>query len=991
MARSTFRTRALTFLFAGLLLPLGFSANRLIAAGPGQPQNGDVQSEVRPERGGTWRGRIDALVVDNFQNGTSRTRFFLHTSRETLELQGAETAALRSGDQVEVTGRLYGSKLAVSQLAASPAPAAAATNACSAIGQQKVAVILVSFPSKALLSSVTPALVSASFFGTGRTLNNFLLESSFGQTSVSGDVLGPYVLGADYFDEPLAVRDAAVAAAAPFTNLTQYSRIFVVAPQGQTGLDSGGMALLGCGPVSSPQGTLNVSSIWMGAESMAGQDGIVDIASHEMGHGFGLEHARYADYSGESLGPAGQAPAPWDGLHEYGDSYSSMGRQSAQWAAPQKALLNWLQSGVNVQTVTTGGTFTLSPYEQAGGGQVLKVSRDSSGNDWLWLEYRQPQGTFDATLPAAAFAGALVHYQDPGLTATMPGVDPNTYTNLLNFHPATAFFTSPDPTLHPGETWTDPYGSVSLTVNSATASGLSVTVSYAAAPVCPGSLGAAQLFASSGGAGQASVTAPAGCAWSASASVPWISLGTQVSGTGNGTVTFNVAANPNVAPRWGRIASGGAIVVISQSGTTGSMTLTPQSASVAAAGGTGEFAVATSAADYAWSFQSQVPWITDVECSCYQSVGPATLRYIVAANSGPQRTGTILAGGLVFTVTQSAGAASPGAPSYTLLSPVNAPMSRNGQAMAPFSVFRRHVAILYGGQWNLDFFADTWLWDGSNWTLLSPANNPGLLSQHAMAYDQLHGQIVLFGGVSGTTFEYTNQTWVFDGTNWQQMHPAVSPPARYGHAMAYDPVHHNVVLFGGYGDYGEANDTWTWDGANWTQASSQQSPSPRTGHSMVFDEAHGQMVLFGGFQSQPAPTWFSDTWLWDGAAWHQALLSAPPAPRFGHLLAYHPGFGAVVMIGGAGGKEVTDTSWNYDFRNETWMWTGQAWVQLFPANQPGPAYTLGASIDETGEGLTFHLGDALTCATRGPQTFVLEGPTPAILPYKCCVSTAGQK
>src|ERR1035438_4564343 len=135
-----------------------------------------------------------------------------------------------------------------------------------------------------------------------------------------------------------------------------------------------------------------------------------------------------------------------------------MGRNSGQWAAPQKTLLGWLQAGTNTQTVTTSGTFNLSPYEQSGSGQVLRVNRGTNGDDWLWLEFRQPLGTFDATLPAAAFAGALVHYQDPALTATLSGVDPATYTNLINFNPSTF---ANDPTLHAGETWNDPYGSLS--------------------------------------------------------------------------------------------------------------------------------------------------------------------------------------------------------------------------------------------------------------------------------------------------------------------------------------------------------------------------------------------------------------------------------------------------------------------------------------------------------------------------------------------------
>ena len=242
-----------------------------------------------------------------------------------------------------------------------------------------------------------------------------------------------------------------------------------------------------------------------------------------------------------------------------------------------------------------------------------------------------------------------------------------------------------------------------------------------------------------------------------------------------------------------------------------------------------------------------------------------------------------------------------------------------------------------------------------------------------MAYDNARGKIVLFGGTNPTG-GYSNQTWVWDGNDWMQMHPKVSPPERYGHAMAYDSVSKKIVMFGGYGDYAEMNDTWTWDGSNWTQVVSTTSPPPRFQHAMAFDATRGQIVMFGGFLSQPTPTFYADTWLWDAKGWHQVLTPTPPTARFGHVLAYHPALHAVVMIGGYGGKDVTGTTWNYDFRRETWLWNGQTWTQQFPAVQPGPAYTTGATYDDTRQALTVHLGDDLTCVSRGPKTFLLTGP-----------------
>jgi hypothetical protein len=98
------------------------------------------------------------------------------------------------------------------------------------------------------------------------------------------------------------------------------------------------------------------------------------------------------------------------------------------------------------------------------------------------VEYRQPIGNYDITYvnnypqwyPWAnqVFSGALIHYED-SLTSA--------YSHLLDFTPTSSsgFL---DPVLAAGQTWADPYSNVSITVQSATASGLTVSVSYGAVP-----------------------------------------------------------------------------------------------------------------------------------------------------------------------------------------------------------------------------------------------------------------------------------------------------------------------------------------------------------------------------------------------------------------------------------------------------------------------------------------------------------------------------
>src|SRR5262249_50229748 len=148
------------------------------------------------------------------------------------------------------------------------------------------------------------------------------------------------------------------------------------------------------------------------------------------------------------------------------------------YAAPHKVEeLGWI-GPANYQVVQSSGTWTLQPYEAAPTGlQVLKIQRGTGLNAWLWVEYRQPIGNYDITYvrdPASTpwgnqvFSGALIHYEDSFATY---------YTHLLDFTPTSAYVFY-DPALAAGQTWVDPYTSLSITVQSATATGLTVKVSY---------------------------------------------------------------------------------------------------------------------------------------------------------------------------------------------------------------------------------------------------------------------------------------------------------------------------------------------------------------------------------------------------------------------------------------------------------------------------------------------------------------------------------
>jgi hypothetical protein len=151
--------------------------------------------------------------------------------------------------------------------------------------------------------------------------------------------------------------------------------------------------------------------------------------------------------------------------------------------------------------------------------------------------------------------------------------------------------------------------------------------------------------------------------------------------------------------------------------------------------------------------------------------------------------------------------------------------------------------------------------------------SPQARSLSTLAYQTLSGRMLLFGG-GNDLFVHLADTWDYDGSTWHQLTPTLSPPGRWGHAMAYDMARVRTVLFGGTDNSGTLADTWEFDGATW-QRIPIVGPGRRALMSMVYDSARGRSVLFGGFASETGAT-FADTWEYDGAAWRRIATNGSP-------------------------------------------------------------------------------------------------------------------
>ena len=163
-------------------------------------------------------------------------------------------------------------------------------------------------------------------------------------------------------------------------------------------------------------------------------------------------------------------------------------------------------------------------------------------------------------------------------------------------------------------------------------------------------------FAANGGSGALAVTTAAGCEWTATSNAPWVTLTGGASGTGSGTVGFQVEPNTGAA-RTATISVGGQLVPVTQaSGQVAcSYAVSPRTRDVPAAGGSGEFDVATGSL-CTWTAASTAAWLSVTRGS--SGTGNGRVGFTAAANTGAARIGTMSVAGETVSVSQPAAACS---------------------------------------------------------------------------------------------------------------------------------------------------------------------------------------------------------------------------------------------------------------------------------------------------------------------------------------------
>jgi len=284
----------------------------------------------------------------------------------------------------------------------------------------------------------------------------------------------------------------------------------------------------------------------------------------------------------------------------------------------------------------------------------------------------------------------------------------------------------------------------------------------------------------------------------------------------------------------------------------------------------------------------------------------------------------------------------------------SSPSARHGAKMIYDPVGKQ--IIMFGGRGEGkivgDLLDDIWAFDleKENWREIKSSSPPPSRLSPGLVYDPSHHQVILFGGYSSRG--RLDDTWLLDLNDyeWEEVNPALSPPARSDLGMAYDGSNHIVLLFGGMcleNQRDLCDDTWFFDPESnrWIEMNPPSSPPVMYGHSLNYDFLNDKFLVWGGHMSKfdqgnISSAGYNDS-IWSYSYAENQWREIPPdnqshpSARYWHQAVYDSGFSRLFVFGGDGGSRYLADTWFYDL--ETNIWSRHISEQTPPARIVGTA------------------------------------------------------
>src|SRR5262249_4062851 len=176
--------------------------------------------------------------------------------------------------------------------------------------------------------------------------------------------------------------------------------------------------------------------------------------------------------------------------------------------------------------------------------------------------------------------------------------------------------------------------------------------------------------ASEGAAGTLTLTTNRDCSWSVTSNAAWAQLPADASGQGSATVDYKVMANPDAILRRAILEVNNTQLTVTQDAALCRFSVSPQSATVPAIGGSVTVALAT-LNGCTWTAASDASWLT--VASAASGTGSASITLRAPENPGVERTATVRSAGQTIPVTEEGSIIAPPPTPAPIPTPVPAP------------------------------------------------------------------------------------------------------------------------------------------------------------------------------------------------------------------------------------------------------------------------------------------------------------------------------
>jgi hypothetical protein len=500
---------------SALAAPIAYAAEPArvaAAAAPAAPSvaSAAVSATVPAAGDTTLTGTLRVAIADDFKDAKSQTFYSLETADGLVQLGVSGTGAdTLDGALVSVTGnRQSDGSVAVAagsfvvRLPAAANPAARAKGASpNAAATRKVVVIVADYTDLAGFP-VTQAQADATFTTDPASVKSWFDATSRGRVTTATTILYGWHLGiaqcpggTSNWQFVTTLNAALTAAQNKKVDLSGFDHVVVwtKTPCQQN------WAGVGYVPGRYVQLAADWATYNWDEPALSAM-----VASHELGHNLGLYHSNgLACYDRSHALPDGSyAEVELNDTcqdAEYYDEFSTMGMAGSSahslLDADRLLSLGWLAAGES-QTVTAGGTYSLVPvYSASPGVRLLRISRpiavlpaEQQVGSWT-LELRSAlTGTawdqFTGLPFSTAVTGVTIRYSEDetraagelGASYLIDTVPDGTTKAGISFR---------DAPLQPGGTFTDSVGGFTVTVDSVSGSGASVTIGDIQPPTAP--------------------------------------------------------------------------------------------------------------------------------------------------------------------------------------------------------------------------------------------------------------------------------------------------------------------------------------------------------------------------------------------------------------------------------------------------------------------------------------------------------------------------